>query len=419
MTKELLKTLRTGDNVIHIPSGEPVRILSCNREEDEFTVVTNGGKETVVSSRTLTRFRDWNNGLNRPLSIVSTAEAAEVEDKEAPTVKALQSENKLLRRQLQSRAGHADLMLARFDEWVSSEPLELDLPPTPLFDNKGQEEVATLIISDVQLAKRTPTYSIAIAEQRLMKAVEKTIRITEVRRAAATISKIKVFFIGDLVEGETIFAHQAWETEANLMVQACREGPRIFAQMLAKLAEHFTIVETHWVSGNHGRAGFKKGPNHPDTNWDSVAAFCTRGTLYSAGPDIIKRVKFNITDDDWYQVVDVEGWGCLLFHGHQIAGGLGAGGNPFKRKIQGWVQTLSKPFNYTFHGHFHNPLMVGVNDVICYQNGTVESSSRFALEILAAEGVPMQWLMFFNKKHGLISENMLWLDKRRPAKSRK
>jgi hypothetical protein len=748
--KDIRYTIRTGDRLIHLPSGERVIVLATHASTDKFSVqFEETNKQELVTSVELCRVKDYEQEFHsKPL-------VSKKEENEALSNFALQRENKVIRKLLEKRRGNADLLIAKFQQWIEDEPIVLELPVVkPEKDNRKieEEETAVLVISDVQLAKRTPTYNMAVAEERLMLAVQKTIRITEVRRKAAKINKIKVFFVGDLVEGEQIFPHQPWETEAPLMIQACREGPRMFAQMLMGLAQEFESVETTWVSGNHGRchdvrtelltregwkrhdklrvgelvatyntetgcsewqplkkihrsyhngemvslenryhsfsvtpnhdmlgfarpdrqnkaerksegiwyegftkakefvnrytdghfltsapskintpanitddeirlaawiatdgsvktpekgrrktfiyqskpqyveeirelltrmdvsfsektrsrepvdicgvaiktrlqshtfavlerdrkrvldlvpekyqlpewvweldsrqfgiyldtlikgdgstwkegrarnlwgteefldqvqalcimngvstrvlenergyclsirngnkihpkkdmksvpysglvwcgetdnqtlitrrdgcplisgnSGHKHGTQHPDTNWDSVAGHCTRGIVASF-PDVADRIKFDIVDDDWYKIVDVDGWGCLLFHGHQIRGGLGAGGNPFKNKIQGWSQVLDKPFNYSFHGHFHNPMVVAVNDIICYQNGTTESTNRFAQELLAAEGVPMQWLMYFNKRHGLISENPLWLEDRKPAVSRK
>jgi hypothetical protein len=761
---KLRNKIRKGDLLIHKPSKKKVKVISTSPSLDQFSIFFEDTSTVkTVSSNTLSRIKDWKKN-HGPLAQSKTASV----ESEEPSLLALRRENSVLTQQLQKRQGNADLLIAKFEQWVEDNPIELEVPKKPKRDaSKNKDsEVAVLVISDVQLAKRTPTYNMAIAEQRLMKMIQKTVHITNVRRKAANINKLKVFFVGDLVEGETIFPHQAWETEANLMVQACREFPRMTAQLLLHAAEHFDSVETHWVSGNHGRchddvtelltregwkthdqliegelvatynvhsectewqplkkihrsyfngdmvslqnrtqdflvtpkhdilsfarerdgrldptkpkrksrgkwdegfvkaqefvgrhtdsnfitsapssikteyaieddeirlaawiltdgsirkigsksrglrkvraclpsikifqskeegkkeirrifdslgikysertrerkpeaiggvavktakkqstfnilaesipdvtkvvdikhvlpewvwkldsrqfnifletliqgdgsvwkkglsrnlwgtkdfldqvqalclmndvsarvlknkrgyclsirtkntvfpsknmknipysgtvwcgetdnqtlitrrngcplisgnSGLKHGGQHPDTNWDSVTAHCTKGIVHSY-PELRDRITFDIVDDDFYTVVDVEGWGCLLFHGHQINGGLGAGGGPFKKKIQGWAQILDKPFNYSFHGHFHNPMVVTVNDIVCYQNGTTESTNRFAQEVLAAEGVPMQWLMFFNREHGLISENMLWLDERKPARSRK
>lgn len=49
-----------------------------------------------------------------------------------------------------------------------------------------------------------------------------------------------------------------------------------------------------------------------------------------------------------------------------------------------------------------------------YANGTTESDNEFAKEQLAAAGDPCQRLLFMDARHGVVSDTLLYLTKRRP-----
>lgn len=292
--------------------------------------------------------------------------------------------------------------------------------PTPKSQGRGDRETAMLHLSDTQIGKLTGSYDAAVCRERVLQAVQKAIDIANTRRTAAKIYELVILFGGDLIEGEFIFPHQPFEIEMSLGEQATKVAPEIFAEAIALAAGSFRKVRTVWVAGNHGRAAPRGVASDPNTNWDTVVAVITEGLIHKSSPKLAKRVEFDIVDDAWHRVVDIEGWRCLLFHGHQVRGGMGINGHGFYKKVTGWVQCLGEQFDYTYHGHFHTPGTRTINDVQCFQNGTTESDNGFALEELACQGYAAQRLQFFNSKYGVISDCLLHLDDRRkPAKSRR
>jgi len=73
---------------------------------------------------------------------------------------------------------------------------------------KGQEEVAIALLSDIQLAKVTPDYNTEIAEERVLRYADKIINIARIKRKSFPVKKVAVLVLGDIVEGELIFAGQ-------------------------------------------------------------------------------------------------------------------------------------------------------------------------------------------------------------------
>lgn len=114
--------------------------------------------------------------------------------------------------------------------------------------------------------------------------------------------------------------------------------------------------------------------------------------------------------DDWYVVDRIFDWGNLQLHGDQIRGGFA--GFPWygtAKKAWGWIDSIAEPWDYLWFGHFHTYASAVLNHRIFLANGTTESSNVYAQEQLAASGFPCQRLSFFDAKHGLISDNQVFL----------
>ena len=77
--------------------------------------------------------------------------------------------------------------------------------PTIKKSPKKDEQICVPLISDIQLAKRTPDYDTNVAEKRVKLYAEKIVKLAEIQRANATVDKCVVLALGDIVEGELIF----------------------------------------------------------------------------------------------------------------------------------------------------------------------------------------------------------------------
>jgi hypothetical protein len=293
----------------------------------------------------------------------------------------------------------------------------------PKPSNKTSEEIAVLHISDTQIGKVTDTYNNAVAEKRLFRLIETTLKITELRRNAAKVDEIHVYLGGDMIEGEEIFAHQAHTIEESVYDQATRTAVEILGKCIMMLVQKFRKVKVLCVPGNHGRNGSRSTNAHPKTNWDSVCyttlQYCLLGPSWNPRKELQGRLEFDYKDS-WYVVDRIFDWGNLVVHGDQISGGYA--GFPWYgtgKKAWGWIDSIPSPWDYLWFGHFHTyagPVTLNRRVFLC--NGTTESDNTFAQEKLAAMGYPCQRLCFFNEEHGLISDNQIFLDKRVPSKTK-
>lgn len=339
-----------------------------------------------------------------------------------------ETENARLRKQLASlerrlRDGRSKESAVK--EAVSEALVDADVrficPPAPKLSKKRKEEVAILHLSDIQLGKVTSTYNTEIARERVMLACRKAIEITEMRRTTASIKELRLYWGGDMIEGEDIFPHQAHLIDSPVIDQACVNGPRIFVEATLLMLQHFTKVDIFAAYGNHGRNGPKHTRSHPKTNWDRVFYHTCKVIFFGTDEHPRKELKrLGWHDTDSFYLVDrVYDWGNLLVHGHQITGGFA--GFPWygtAKKAWGWIDAINEPWDNLYFGHFHTPAEARLNGRTFYCNGTTESDNEYAQESLAACGEPSQRLQFMDAKHGVIANYLLHLRERKPNKVR-
>jgi len=344
-------------------------------------------------------------------------EWAEEQEQVAPLdpaeIRTLKREIALLKRKYMARMSGESLIV---DEVTNafSRPPDLVFPKAPSVKSqgKGVEEIAVLVVSDTQIGKTTSTYDTSVADSRLQMLAKKAIEITRMRRSTAKIRDLRIYLIGDMVEGEDIFPHQAHTIDSSVFEQAVKNTPAILARMIMTLSSEFTKVKVVCVPGNHGRNGPKGRGGHPKTNWDSVCYEVLRLMLLGSDhspSSLRKRMEF-VNTGKFYAVDRVFDWGNLMVHGDQITGGFA--GFPWygtAKKAWGWIDSIPEPWEYLFFGHFHTYAQAVLNRRMFLCNGTTESDNTYAQANLAAAGFPCQRFSFFNANHGLIADNQIFL----------
>jgi hypothetical protein len=326
------------------------------------------------------------------------------------------SQSEVVRRLLvkldNAKASKAELVdavyRAAFD---AAKGLTISPVPTPPRDRrKGRAEVAVAMLSDWQLGKRTPSYSSEVCEQRVRLYGDKVARLADLQRAHHPVRELRVWLLGDLVEGELIFPGQAHRIDASLYRQVAVDGPRILGDFLRSMLASFDRVSVTAVIGNHGAIG---GPvrreMHPETNADTMVYRITEQIVTDP------RLTWDIADPTgergWYAIDHIGNYSALLFHGDQVRGGFA--GFPwygFGKKVLGWRQAML-PFTDAACGHWHQPVSFPLNHVMVRVNGSTESDNTYALENLASAGRPCQWFYFVDPEKGRVTaEYRVWLD---------
>jgi len=334
---------------------------------------------------------------------------------------------RLIRKMKNIESGHEVILQAVKEAFKDYEDIVI---PPPAIDKrrKIEHEVAILHLSDVHVGKVTETFNSLVCFDRVMHLVDTAIEITRRRKAFAKIEECRVYVTGDIIEGEQLFPHQAHIIDKPVIDQILYAS-QILMNVVTKLLTEFRYVKVIAVPGNHGRTGHKYSTAHPKSNWDTIcneiAATRLLGCEMFPRKRYAKRLSYDVRHE-WYALDYVYNWGNLLVHGHQIKGG--AFGIPWYghgKKMAGWADIFRDSqgrvyvWDFMFSGHFHTASKTTFNSRVMLSNGTVVSDDPYALEELAAAGEPCQRFCFFNESHGLISDDVIYLDDRkRPARLR-
>jgi len=344
-----------------------------------------------------------------------------------------------LRNKLDKRSMITNAFVEAIEQiWLGAPP-EIEIPERPTEFGEGNEEIAILHLSDIHFGKHTQTFNTEIGCERIMLLTEKVIRIAKIRQNGARLKELRIYFGGDFVEGENIFAKQILHIDSGVLEQAIKKPPICLAKMILAFLEVFETVKIRCVPGNHGRPGRYRDIRHPLTDWDRVCYEYTKAILLNReemGPEYYDRygleksgrLSFDIAET-WYFLDRVFDWGNLVVHGDQIRGG-GFAGFPFygaAKRAWGWADVVPElerihgrygQWDYLWFGHFHTYTSGALNYKTFLANGTVESHNSFAAAELAAGGPACQRLAFFDDEHGLISDNQIFLEPFVPALKR-
>jgi len=340
---------------------------------------------------------------------------AEVTDTKYAELKA--TNERLLKRIDKLTDKKADLIDAVYNA-VKDGILSLDLPPVkPPQKSKKRvgEEICVPLLSDIQLAKTTPTYSTEVAEERVVQYAYKISELAQLQRASHPIRKCAVLCLGDIVEGELIFPGQSHLIDASLYRQVTVDGPRILHKFFSILLHEFEEVEVYWVIGNHGALGGRSRRDYsPESNADRMLGKIMQ-TMFANEP----RIKFIVPDGgnerNWYLVADLGVKAKFMcFHGDQIRGHAGIPWYGYNKKILGWkslaANGMMENFTHAVCGHYHTPTTMYINDTRVWVNGSTESYNTFAQEQLASMGRPSQFCLFVKPNKGVTAEYLVQLE---------
>jgi len=368
--------------------------------------VNNGGTRSVFPG-TLAAKAASEGRINRDAVLKAAEEELSSEAVRSEIEQLKQAHRAALRKLSQKEDDREELVRAVYQA-ASDAAAAITLPAVkaPEKDKrKGAAETAILLLSDWQLGKITPTYNSDVCAERIDLLAGKVESLVAIQRADHPVTDLRVYLLGDLVEGEDIFPGQAHLIDASLYNQTFR-GAEILAGLVRRLAASFENIRVVGAIGNHGRLG-RKGTFHPESNADAM--------MYKVASMLVKDVKhvewvetISKGERAWFGTDEVYGKRWFLFHGDQVGGGFA--GFPwygFGKKIQGWNMTVA-PFDYSAAGHFHTPVRMYLNGIVHWNGGSTESSNTYAQEQLASAGEPCQWLLF-QHPDGISAEYLIRL----------
>ena len=334
--------------------------------------------------------------------------ALEDEIREADRVAELEATCRRLQRQLASAKAKTDELVDAVER-AARDAAVIVGPAKPVKapkrDKRKHDHSAILHLTDWQLGKTTDSYDSTVCRARVRLAIEKTLKLTEIQRAAYPVNEIVVMLGGDMVEGITVFPGQAFEVDSTAFEQVF-DAAQIIESSLLTLLEHYDTVRVFEAAGNHGRIG-KKGDNPRRDNWDRVVYRVVRDRM--RGQDRLVWAE----PTGWYEIVTIGKYRALLVHGDQIksfGGNVPAFG--ISRKAIAWSSGVTEPFDDMYMGHFHQVMQLTMaNGGRVFVTPSTESGSEYAREFVGAKGRPGQRLHFVDPEAGRVTaEYVIWLD---------
>lgn len=200
---------------------------------------------------------------------------------------------------------------------------------------ESNQSTLCLVLSDLHFGKQTESFNLTVAKQRML-----DISTWLSTATIPTIDEIVVMLVGDLVEGEDIYANQNGKIECSALeqMQACVES---IWELVVKLSNMFEVpIRIAAVPGNHGRVS--KTANEK-SNWDNVV-YHSLSILSANSPSLDISMDVNYK---FFHTIQVKDKICLLNHE-----GVKHSGTPAPLiKIAGW--TRSKACDFLVHGHWH------------------------------------------------------------------
>lgn len=343
---------------------------------------------------------------------MNAADEIKIESKYERRIEKLKQINLSLARRLEDarilKKDLADMVYQAAKEAAASLDINPVAAPRAQAAKHPTHEVAQVLLSDLQLGKRTPTYNTNVCERRVQLYARKVRELTDIQRSNRPITEAHVYMLGDMVEGEMIFPGQAHRIDSSLYRQVTVDGPRILIEFCRNLLDHFERVRVISVIGNHGRLG-RRGDYHPESNSDLMLYRVCKTVFESTRESRLTwEIPFTVGERSWYAVDTIGRHRYMLFHGDQMRGG-GFAGIPmygFGRAIAAWASgVIQKGFRYALCGHWHNMWSMPINNRILWVNGSTESDNTWFQEELKTRSDPGQWLLFAHPKVGVTSEH--------------
>jgi len=344
--------------------------------------------------------------------IIKHKTAADDDPQEASKMLALQDKANYARNRLREGLRNEDLIRVVADIAATAiKPFRPVAPPKFTKRKGAVQETLVLVLSDghhdqvvrPEEVGGIENYNFPISLRRGQTLVDSTIKFATQTLAGYQFRKLVVLSLGDSTSGSI---HDAEKRSAfgNQFKNDIAIGT-FHGAMLRDLAAHFSLVEVHCVSGNHGRVTTSKEyAGGPHRNHDYAIAKIAQSICFGQG-----NVRFNIPDS-WSTTINIEGYGFNISHGDDLPGGAPWSSLSKRIKRQAGIQRgqdSSKPFcngletDYAVVGHYHTLGFTEGNGYSTIHNGAWLATDQYAYNKLGVAGVPSQWLFGVHQNHGV------------------
>jgi len=273
------------------------------------------------------------------------------------------------------------------------------------------EHVNLMDLGDWQASKITTSYDTKVLTHRLGIYRDKAEYFLREQQNSRPVRHAVMILGGDMIEGWWNFPRQPGEVEMEPVDQVVYVADEIVKMVTWALSvhEHVTVIAE---PGNHGRIGSKRDNVRHSTNFDRMAFILAIRDLRA---DIESgRLIFDDPGERDIQTLEVGAYRALVLHGDEIGRNGYASPQSILRHVDRWksgsfrVDGVKWPFRDVYVHHYHQLMEMTTADGEgrVFFNGSTESDNRYAMEQMAAAGLPTQRQHFIDPSRGLVVQRI-------------
>lgn len=298
------------------------------------------------------------------------------------------------------KAIQAKLRSERLSEMIVNSLQRLDPPERINLNDRPakQEEEVVILVSDCQIGSKAhqdyvrgvTKFDSVVFLQRAQVFTRAIAKIIRDRSLVSRLSCLRVFLLGDIIDGDGIFGSQPYELDQSVIDQVVT-GAQALSTMISSWSAMVPQVKVHAIPGNHGAIGYHKSPRD---NWEYL---------------IYEMMKLQLKDHDAisfdnnrspFTTVDVQGWRFLLTHGDEIRGRIPV--NAAVHREGDWRGLLKEQqFDYYVFGHHHRQISIETNGGEIFCNGCWPGGSAFSIGKLQLISRPSQLVLGVTRAEGV------------------
>jgi len=245
------------------------------------------------------------------------------------------------------------------------EPIDYYSPKyIPKENPNNIEETAVLLLSDLHGGRITPSFNPSILCKRIDILEKNMLKIINgILRKTYNINTLRIHFLGDIADHESLFPGQQFEVNYGVAKQIYSLLIPALTKFIANLTHHFKRIKIRCVPGNHGR---NSKFSDKVTNWDLILYNSLKISLQN-----YKNIDWKIAcfTEDNNKLFIMNDPPFFLYHGHGI--------KMYNRTPWYGVEDRFKSFGSIFPeakifnlGHFHTCFMTDINEKTIIANGT-------------------------------------------------
>ena len=270
---------------------------------------------------------------------------------------------------------------------------------TPVKCEGKREEMSILDIGDVHIGainevfdskegKKIVTYNMKIFVKELTNLQQSIAQIHEILSHSYNLKELTIFFLGDIVTNDRIFAEQVFEIEKVVGNQVF-DAVSYFSMFINNLLALYEKINVIGVVGNHGRSN----PTHYNEPVQNNFEYFVYKMIEKQFEDN-NRVNVIVPETRRY-IHKIYGWRHLIEHGDLIRGSSDA-------SIEKQIKELSLNmggFDVFHMAHLHKLKETEIADkIIVKRNGAWIEKDNYAFTKFKSYSVPKQLFFGCNKK---------------------